>query len=178
MGATSTAESFEFAGRSGFHMMLIPFLHEIDELRTMVELYFNARRAAGFDPESARVIAMYHIYVGEDPTEARYTAEPALAAYHAAAAEARNLTQGVPEPESYRAHDEHRAKMRKLTFNDLVEQNRVLVGDAAEVREKVAHVADRLRLTDLAGNFALGSLPDAPTRATLGRFMEQVAAKI
>ena len=46
MGATSTAESFEFAGRSGFHMMLIPFLHEIDELREMVELYFSARSAA------------------------------------------------------------------------------------------------------------------------------------
>jgi alkanesulfonate monooxygenase SsuD/methylene tetrahydromethanopterin reductase-like flavin-dependent oxidoreductase (luciferase family) len=178
MGATSTAESFEFAGRSGFHLMLIPFLHEIDELRSMVEIYLNARGAAGHDPKTARVIAMYHIYVGENSSEARATAEPALAAYHAAAAEARNLTQGIPEPESYRTHDEHRAKMRKLTFNDLVEQNRVLVGDAAEAREKVAHVRERLHLTDLAGNFALGSLPDAPTRATLRRFIEQVAANI
>jgi alkanesulfonate monooxygenase SsuD/methylene tetrahydromethanopterin reductase-like flavin-dependent oxidoreductase (luciferase family) len=177
MGATSTAESFEFAGRSGFHLMLIPFLHEIDELRSMVEIYLNARQAAGHDPSAARVIAMYHIYVGKSSAEARATAEPALAAYHAAAAEARNLTQGIPEPESYRTHDEHRAKMRKLTFNDLVEQNRVLVGDAAEVRDKVAHVCERLRLTDLAGNFALGSLPDAPTRATLRRFVEEVALK-
>ncbi len=178
MGATSTAESFEFAGRSGFHLMLIPFLHEIDELREMVELYFSARRKAGHDPKTARVIAMYHIYVGENAAEACSTAEPALAAYHAAAAEARNLTQGIPEPESYRTHDEHRAKMRKLTFNDLVSQNRVLVGDAAEVREKVARVRERLHLTDLAGNFALGSLSDMPTRATLRRFLEDVVPKI
>ena len=178
MGATSTAESFEFAGRSGFHLMLIPFLHEIDELRSMVEVYLSARRAAGYDPKTARVIAMYHIYVGESAVEARATAEPALASYHAAAAEARNLTQGIPEPESYRTHDEHRAKMRKLTFNDLVDQNRVLVGDAAEVRDKVAHVRERLHLTDLAGNFALGSLPDLQTPTTLRRFMEQVAARI
>jgi len=177
MGATSTAESFEFAGRSGFHLMLIPFLHEIDELRAMVTMYLNARRAAGLDVDTARIIAMYHIYVGESADEARATAEPALAAYHAAAAEARNLTQGIPEPESYRTHDEHRAKMRKLTFNDLVEQDRVLVGDAAEVRDKVAHVRERLHLTDLAGNFALGSLPDSMTRATLRRFIEQVAPK-
>ena len=178
MGATSTAESFEFAGRSGFHLMLIPFLHELDELRSMVEVYTKARQAAGHDPATARVIAMYHIYVGEDSAEARTTAEPALAGYHAAAAEARNLTQGIPEPESYRTHDEHRAKMRKLTFNDLVDQNRVLVGSAAEVRDKVAHVRERLHLTDLAGNFALGSLPDEPTRATLRRFIEEVAPKI
>ena len=178
MGATSTAESFEFAGRSGFHLMLIPFLHGIDELRSMVEIYLGARRAAGHDPSRARVIAMYHIYVGDNFAEARSTAEPALGAYHAAAAEARNLTQGIPEPESYRTHDEHRAKMRKLGFNDLVEQNRVLIGDAAEVRDKVACVAERLHLTDLAGNFALGSLPETPTRATLRRFMEQVASRV
>ncbi|MGH7872484.1 MAG: LLM class flavin-dependent oxidoreductase [Candidatus Binatia bacterium] len=179
MGATSTVESFEFAGRSGFHLMLIPFLHEIDELRSMVEVYIRARQAAGYDPITARVIAMYHIYAGESSAAARATAEPALADYHAAAAQARNLTHGgIPEPESYRTHDEHRAKMRKLTFTDLVGQNRVLVGDAAEVREKVAHVQERLHLTDLAGNFALGSLPDRPTRAALLRFMEQVAAKV
>ena len=178
MGATSTAESFEFAGRSGFHLMLIPFLHEIDELREMVEIYLKGRQSSGHDRASARIIAMYHIYVGENSAEARATAEPALAAYHAAAAEARNLTQGMPEPESYRTHDEHRAKMRKLTFNDLVDQNRVLIGDAAEVRDKVANVSERLHLTDLAGNFALGSLPDPLTRATLRRFMEEVAASI
>ena len=178
MGATSTAESFEFAGRSGFHLMLIPFLHELDELRSLVQIYLKARQAAGHDAKTSRVIAMYHIYVGKNSTEARATAEPALAAYHAAAAEARNLTQGIPEPESYRAHDEHRAKMRKLTFNDLVEQNRVLVGDAAEVREKVAHVRERLHLTDLAGNFVLGSLADPLTRGTLRRFMEKVAPKV
>jgi hypothetical protein len=68
--------------------------------------------------------------------------------------------------------------MRKLTFNDLVERNRVLVGDAVAVREKVAHVIERLHLTDLSGNFALGSLPDAPTRATLRRFIENIAAKV
>ena len=137
---------------------------------SMVRAYKQARQSAGHDSASARVIAMYHIYVGESAAEARATAEPALADYHAAAAQARNLTQGIPEPESYRTHDEHRAKMRKLTFKDLVDQSRVLVGSASEVRGKVAQVRERLHLTDLAGNFALGSLPDQPTRATLRRF--------
>lgn len=38
-------------------------------------------------------------------------------------------------------------------------------------------MANRLHLMDLAGNFALGSLPDHPTRATLRRFMDEVAPK-
>ena len=177
MGATSTPASFEFAGASGFNLMLIPFLHEIEELRSLVEIYLNARKTAGYDATQTRIIAMYHIYIGENSAEARTTAEPALAAYHAAAAEARNLTQGMPEPESYRTHDEHRAKMRKLSFNDLVAQNRVIVGDAGEVREKIAQVTDQLFLTDLAGNFELGCLPAVQTAAALRRFIGDVAAR-
>ncbi|MGH7828113.1 MAG: LLM class flavin-dependent oxidoreductase, partial [Candidatus Binatia bacterium] len=178
MGATSTVESFELAGRRGFHLMLIPFLHDIEELRSMVETYLRARRRAGHDPSTARVLGMYHIYVGEAAAEARSTAEPALADYHLAAAQARSLTQGMPEPESYRTHEQHRAKMRQLTFDDLVAQSRVLVGSAEEVRSKVEHVRERLYLTDLAGNFAPGALADGQVRASLRRFMEHVAPKV
>jgi alkanesulfonate monooxygenase SsuD/methylene tetrahydromethanopterin reductase-like flavin-dependent oxidoreductase (luciferase family) len=120
---------------------------------------------------------MYHIHVGENSRAARVVAERALADYHAAAAQARSLTQGMPEPESYRSHDEHRVKMRQLTFDDLIAQNRVLVGSPAEVRDSVLRVRERLHLTDLAGNFAPGGLTDAEVRASMRRFMEQVAAK-
>jgi len=175
MGATSTMESFELAGRRGFHLMLIPFLHEIEELREMVDGYLKARRDAGYEPSTARVLGMYHIHVGENSRAARITAERALADYHLAAAQARSLTQGVPEPESYRSHDEHRVKMRQLTFDDLVAQNRVLVGSAEEVRDRVSRVHERLHLTDLAGNFAPGGLADAEVRGSMRRFMEEVA---
>jgi hypothetical protein len=68
--------------------------------------------------------------------------------------------------------------MKHLTLDDLVEQNRVLIGDAEEVREHVEYVRERLYLTDLAGNFALGGLTDSQTRASMRRFMERVAPKI
>ena len=178
LGATSTLESFELAGRRGFHLMLIPFLHEIEELRGMVQGYLKARADAGHDPSTARVLGMYHIHVGENSQAARSAAEKALADYHLAAAEARSLTQGMPEPESYRTHDQHRAKMRKLTFDDLVAQNRVLVGSVEEVREKVNQVRERLHLTDLAGNFAPGALTDVQVRKSMQRFVEHVAPNI
>jgi alkanesulfonate monooxygenase SsuD/methylene tetrahydromethanopterin reductase-like flavin-dependent oxidoreductase (luciferase family) len=121
---------------------------------------------------------VYHAHVGESAATARAAAEVGLTEYHSAASQARDLTPGMADPESYRSHERHRAQMRRLTFNDLVAQNRVLVGDAAEVREKVEYVRERLYLTDLAGNFALGGLTDGQTRASMRRFMEQVAPKI
>jgi natural product biosynthesis luciferase-like monooxygenase protein len=178
MAATTSVESFELSGRSGFHMMLIPFLNDVEELRVKMQAYFEARRAAGHDPSTARVLGVYHAYVGESSAEARAAAAPGLAEYHSAASQAHALTSGMADPESYRSHERHRAQMKRLTFDDLVNQSRVLVGSAAEVREKVEYVRERLHLTDLAGNFALGGLSDVQTRASMRRFMEQVAVKI
>ena len=178
MAATTSVESFEYSGAQGFHMMLIPFLNEVEELRAKMQVYFKARAAAGHDPSKARVLGVYHAYVGENAAEAREAAAPGLHEYHSAAQVAHGLTPGMADPESYRSHDKHRAAMKRLTFDELVEQSRVLVGDANEVREKVEFVRERLYLTDLAGNFALGGLSDAQVRVSMQRFMEQVAPKI
>jgi natural product biosynthesis luciferase-like monooxygenase protein len=177
MAATTSAESFEYSGAQGFHMMLIPFLNEVDELRAKMQVYFKARAAAGHDPASARVIGVYHAYVGESSAEASAAAAHGLHEYHSAAQAAHSLTPGVVDPESYRSHEKHRSAMKRLSFDELLEQRRVLAGSAAEVREQVEYVRERLYLTDLAGNFALGGLSDAQTRASMRRFIEQVAAK-
>jgi natural product biosynthesis luciferase-like monooxygenase protein len=178
MAATTSVESFELSGRYGFHMMLIPFLNEVEELRQKMQAYFSARRAAGFDPSTARVLGVYHMYVGENFTEARAAGAPGLAEYSAAASHAHSLTPGMADPESYRSHEQHRAKMKLLTYDELVDQNRVLVGSSVEVRDKVEYVRERLFLTDLAGNFALGGLTDDQACASMRRFMEQVAPKV
>jgi hypothetical protein len=84
----------------------------------------------------------------------------------------------MADPESYRSHERHRAQMKQLTFDDLVNQNRVLVGSPEEVREKVGYVRKRLYLTDLAGSFALGGLTDQQARASMRSFIEDVAPKV
>jgi natural product biosynthesis luciferase-like monooxygenase protein len=178
MAATTSVESFEYSGAQGFHMMLIPFLNEVEELRLKMQAYFDARRSAGHDPATARVLGVYHAHVGESSAQARAAAEVGLAEYHSAASQAHSLTPGMADPESYRSHERHRAAMKRLTFKELVEQSRVLVGDAEEVRDQVDYVRERLYLTDLAGNFALGGLTDDQARASMRRFMEKVAPKV
>jgi len=156
-------------------MMLIPFLNEVEELRGKMQVYFDARRAAGHDPATARVLGVYHAYVGESSAAARTAAEVGLAEYHSAASRAHSLTPGMADPASYRSHEKHRAAIKQLSFAELVAQSRVLVGDTAEVQQQVEYVRERLYLTDLAGNFALGGLSDAAARASMRRFMEEVA---
>jgi alkanesulfonate monooxygenase SsuD/methylene tetrahydromethanopterin reductase-like flavin-dependent oxidoreductase (luciferase family) len=178
MAATTSVESFELSGRYGFHMMLIPFLNEVEELRAKMQAYFRARKAAGHDPSTARVLGVYHTYVGESTAQSHAAAAQGLAEYNSAAREAHNLTSGMADPESYRSHERHREQMKVLTFDELVDQSRVLAGTPAEVCDKLEYVRERLYLTDMAGNFALGGLTDAQTRASMRRFMEHVAPKM
>ena len=178
MAATTSVESFELSGRCGFHMMLIPFLNDLEELRAKMQAYFSARKAAGHDPATARVLGVYHVYVGETSAAARAAGTRGLAEYNSAAREAHSLTPGLADPESYRSHERHREQMRKLSFEELIEQSRVLVGTSEEVCDKLQYVRERLYLTDIAGNFALGGLADEQIRASMRRFMEQVAMKI
>src|SRR6266576_760092 len=119
-----------------------------------------------------------HAYVGESSAEARAAAAQGLAEYNAAAREAHSLTPGMADPESYRSHEKHREQMKVLTFDELVNQSRVLVGTPEEVCEKLEYVRERLYLSDVAGNFALGGLTDAQARASMRRFMEKVVPKV
>ena len=178
MAATASVESFELAGQRGFHMMLIPFLHDVEDLRPKVEAYFAARRWAGHDASSARVLAVYHAYVGENSAEARAAAARGLAEYNVAAAHAHTLTPGMADPESYRSHEKHRAQIRELNIDDMLSRNRVLAGTAVELRERLEYLRERLFLTDVAGNFALGGLDDSQVRSSMRRFMEQVAPRV
>ena len=94
-------------------MMLIPFLNEVEELRAKMQAYFSARKAAGHDPSTARVLGVYHAYVGESSAEARAAAAQGLAEYNSAAREAHSLTPGMADPESYRSHERHREQMKR-----------------------------------------------------------------
>ncbi len=174
MAATASVESFEFSGRQGYHLMLIPFLHDVRDLRPKVEAYLAARQNAGYSL-SPRILAAYHIYVGENEAEARASGSAGVTQYVSAAASSYSLTPNVEEPESYRSHQATRASTRGLSFKDLIERNRVVVGSAIEVREQLQYLQEQLYLTDVAGLFALEGLTDEQVRTSMRRFMEEVA---
>jgi alkanesulfonate monooxygenase SsuD/methylene tetrahydromethanopterin reductase-like flavin-dependent oxidoreductase (luciferase family) len=178
MAATATVESFEYAGALGYHHMLIPFLHEVDELRPKVERYLAAREQAGDRPDGARVLAVYHLHVGTDAGRVRDAAERGVMEYIGAATAAHALTPSAPEPTATQSHIANRAAVRTLSFDQLRERNRALAGTPAQVLEQLEFLRRQLSLTDVAGLFALGGLDDEQVRASMRLFMDQVAPRL
>lgn len=64
--AAGNPETFMQAGRMGLNVLTHLLGQTIPELAKQIELYREARRQHGHDPESGRVTVMVHTYVGQD----------------------------------------------------------------------------------------------------------------
>jgi natural product biosynthesis luciferase-like monooxygenase protein len=177
-GATATPESFIRAGERGYHLMLIPFLHEVGELREKVQLYREALRAAGHDPASREILAAYHVYVGTDRARSLAAAETGLKAYTGASGEIHARAAHLPLPDSFSAHSRNRSAVRTLTFDEVLAQRRVIAGTAAECAETLASLREDLGFTYLAANVMLTGLEPTEVRRSMERLATDVMPRL
>ena len=69
-------------------MMLIPFLHDVEELRLKNRGLFRRPTGGRTRPVNGARARVYHMNVGESSAEARAAVERGLGEYHEAAAHA------------------------------------------------------------------------------------------
>jgi natural product biosynthesis luciferase-like monooxygenase protein len=64
--AAGNPETFALAGRMGLNVLTHLLGQTIPELSKQIEIYREARRQAGHDPETGKVTLMVHTYLGSD----------------------------------------------------------------------------------------------------------------
>jgi natural product biosynthesis luciferase-like monooxygenase protein len=69
------------AGEIGAHVLTAIVKQPLDELSKKIELYRDARKRAGFDPQTGRVATMLHTFVGDDEQKVKAIVKPSLCAY-------------------------------------------------------------------------------------------------
>lgn len=66
VSALATPETYRWAGRNGYHVMLAPFLLDSTERqRHYVEIYREELANAGHDPSEHDVLGTYHLSIVE-----------------------------------------------------------------------------------------------------------------
>ena len=70
IAAVATKESFIWAGRHGYHIMIVPFASNLDLVRDLVQSYRDAWREAGHPPGAEQIQSSLHCYVAETHQEA------------------------------------------------------------------------------------------------------------
>ena len=67
VAAVRTEGTYRWAGANGYHVMTAPFFFpEPTEQQELLATYRRSLADAGHDPASREVLAVYHLYCGED----------------------------------------------------------------------------------------------------------------
>jgi len=172
IAATVTPESFEFAGRNGYSLMVNPI--SASRLRELTDLYRETYRAAGH-PGNGEVMLAFHMFVDRDGARARTIAKPHIEAYFRSLADASAGWGGGTTSTAYRGYDKKFEQIRAQTFDSLLASGAAWVGTPQEVRETIARFADAVggfEIASLQVNFHL--LPFDEARRSLQLFAEEV----
>jgi alkanesulfonate monooxygenase SsuD/methylene tetrahydromethanopterin reductase-like flavin-dependent oxidoreductase (luciferase family) len=141
VAATASPESFAWAGANGHHLMIIPIVASHDRLAELLDVHRGEWERAGH-PGSPRIHVSYHGYVAESRTEAHEQAEAHFAHYKTKQLEAYASWRGVVS-QAYPGYEQMEAATRRTSFADLLAAGNVIVGDPAEVTQRLEQVERR-----------------------------------
>src|SRR5215467_3616751 len=81
VASVASVESFIWAGRRGYNVMIVPYVGGIEKVRGMVCAYREAWREAGHAPGREQIQTSLHCYLAETHTEAIEGARPRVERY-------------------------------------------------------------------------------------------------
>jgi natural product biosynthesis luciferase-like monooxygenase protein len=164
VGAARTPDTFEWAGRNGFHLMVLPYMFPVDVLKPKIDLYFEALGAAGHDPARAEVMAKFHVFVGQSAAEARRYGQPAYENYKRVS----GSRSGVAREHYWRAGS---------SWDQEVAEYKVIAGSPDDCIERIRYWRETLGITHIGGTFHFGGLEQQATVHSLELFAREVAPK-
>lgn len=171
VAATTTAETFAYAGRMGFSLMAIPVGLK---LRDNVKVYRDAWRAAGH-PGNGELMIAYHMFCHEDARLAREIPRKSFDDYFKQIFEAsQDWTTGTSSKD-YKGYDQLVAKLKTLTLESQIESGAAFVGTPDEVKKIIAQTIELYgdyEHASLQINF--GSIPYEDARRSMRLFAREV----
>jgi alkanesulfonate monooxygenase SsuD/methylene tetrahydromethanopterin reductase-like flavin-dependent oxidoreductase (luciferase family) len=164
-----TPESFEWTGRMGYNLMVVPYAADPAVLAGNIKLFRDTRTAHGYSSEPD-VMAVYHFYCGETAAKAKEEPQEAMLRYLGAAAEPNR------EPaysDQYRAYGQLREGFKAMMNYEVLYPQRLIFGDPAQCIERIKQVqATGATHIGLLANF--GGLEHGKIMASLERFAREV----
>jgi alkanesulfonate monooxygenase SsuD/methylene tetrahydromethanopterin reductase-like flavin-dependent oxidoreductase (luciferase family) len=171
IAATTTAETFAYAGRNGFALMAIPLGLK---LRDNLAVYREAWRDAGH-PGSGEVMIAYHMFCHEDAQLARELPRKSFDTYYRLIFEASQDWTAGTSSKDYKGYDQLVRKLETLTLESQIESGGAWVGTPEEIKAIVAHTRELYgdyEHASLQINF--GTIPYEQARDSMRLFAREV----
>jgi natural product biosynthesis luciferase-like monooxygenase protein len=136
IAAVATKESFIWAGRRGYHIMIVPFASNTDLVRDLVQSYRDAWRDAGHAPGREQVQSSLHCFIAESHREAIDKFKGPVERYVEVFSEAVRSWAGSASKQ-YAGYEKLVEAIAALTPQKMIESRTALVGTPEEVIEQV-----------------------------------------
>lgn len=173
VAATFTPESFEWAGRNGYNLMIVPYVSTRDKVAELLKLYRDSWIAAGHQPGGEQIQMSYHCYVAESGETARREGKIYFDDYTnkllvAVSAWSRHKT------DQYKGYENLVQAIKKNTYEDALRDTKVFVGTPAEVAEQIELVTSWYGEVEPSLQINFGNMPHAAALRSLELFAAEV----
>ena len=171
--AVASRESFIWAGQQGYKLMMVPYLHDLDELAEHVGLYRSAYREGGHDPKGEDVIMVLHLHVAEDRKTAVAQAKAPMELYLSAFRESAAgwLERRSPQ---YRPYEKLVERIDAMSYDRIVGESRALVGDPHDVAQQLNYFRELFGKFEPTFQVNFGNMGESQARHTLELFAQHV----
>ena len=172
VAALGSPESFEAAGRNGYHLMAIPMYG--GKMTELLALYRESWRSAGH-PGNGRVMLSFSMHVDRDAEAAKSLFRPNIDPYLEALVDAASGWLSGSSTKDYRDYDKHIAALKADSFDRQLEHGLCWCGTPEEIVDMIADYDRRV------GGFESASLHIMPHRTPVeaaARSMRLFAEKV
>lgn len=172
VAATTSAETFTWAGAHGHHLMIIPIVASHERLAELLAEYRRAREEHGHPP-GHRLHVSYHCFIGDDHDLALADAERHYAAYQAKQLSAYGSWRGVSSSQ-YPGYERMEEAARRTTLEQLRAADNIVVGDLSAAEATLRRIEARYPGAEISLQCRFGSVSHAEALHTVRLLGEKV----
>jgi len=173
IAAITTEESFAYAARNGFNLMVVPYAGKPGLLQQYVAMYRRVWSESRHAPGAEQVQVSQFCYVAENRDEARAGFERICRRYLETFAEAVLAWKGRNEAE-YPGYDKMVASILETTPDKIIEKGGAFVGSPEEVVEQIRACIRTFGEVEPSMQINFGGSKDAEAFRTLELFASKV----
>ena len=169
-----TRESFEWTGKMGYHLMVVPYAQPNPEaLVGRIQLFSQTRQAHGYT-DAPEVLGVYHFYCGETAQKAKEEPREAMLRYLNAVV-ASNSEDAYSD--QYKSYKGLKDAFKTFDYEGYMYPHKVIFGDPDQCVERIQEIqAIGITNVSLLANF--GGLEHGKIMESLDRFGKEVLPRV
>ena len=173
IAAVATKDSFVWAGRHGYHIMIVPFASNLELVRDLVQSYRDAWREGGYSAGAEQIQSSLHCYVAETHKEAIEGFKRPVDRYIEVFAEAVR-SWADHESSQYAGYNKLVEAIGALTAEKMIDSHTALVGTPDEVIEQIEFNRDLIGEHEPSMQINFGGIKEREAFRTLELFAQHV----